>query len=828
MAKSALVIGIGSSGYHMILRALQFHYEFTKNKRPDHCAFMFLDTASQDHEFIRENIISYTKLESDNITAKLNSWKKSTKDNFDMSWVPEESDMKNLHDGADGKPAFGRFCLWAKEQNVRQEINRLYNDLNGDGDTNIYIVGSLVGGTGSGIFLDVAGLVRKETRCRNVYGMFTLPGRQDVGINGKEVGFENAYLSLKTLDYYSKSNKTDAGEEKWYECVMPEGSPISLKEAPFRSVQFFTRDFNSAAASLPDVVSLTESAGFSLALRIMDVTNERAPFQELINERVGDYTGSKNQGIFSTMGMLAIQYPEGLLEEYLATTFIKEKFLEAWSDANYCRMPDGKSRDIKSLTGSIDNKTKKALESAIDIAIQRSRSLLKSDNVDDPIAQEVGNIIEKKYKNDGYESAEDYVFSLFATNNSANLYGSIRSHELTLRDSIVDSLTEYIYAQSLAYPNINVVSNILDFVSKSIQKLIKRWKAKYQIDGTTERWDDIADDIIGSRIGAGRFLYNITTCKYQHLYEAIDGVVQLSYFNNLIPILESIADSLESKDGVAPLRSENHTLPTKNAASMLLQKIEFLLDARKDNSVMKRHGELENRLNGSANPQFIFLYKGESFESDIKTAIGTYSQKKYELKLTDLTSNISLWEFLEKNKEGDLKEKIIDKMTLHVHEKKLFEGNNVVDLMKEKEGSIQKISRILNKGEEEIRALLPAMTQLDVNYNFESHIALKLIVVSDKDSNNPKGIVKNMKSLDPNEINSTYVKLPSLINTVVLYQEYRDLGGEHVFNPLLHLDYQNQVKSDFLKVSAEEHRKNLKFAYLDYNVIANDNNIKIK
>ena len=584
MAKSALVIGIGSSGYHLILSALRYHYEYTKKKEaPNNVAFLFLETASQDSEEIRNGLVSYVKIGSANITATVNGWNASQKKDLDLSWVPSPHEMKDLHDGADGKPAFGRFCLWSELTQVRQMIQSKYQSLGGNVDTNIYIAGTLMGGTGAGIFLDVAGLVRTETGCPNIYGMFLLPSSADLGIAGKEMGFENAYLSLKTLDYYSTSNPQGDGKTQGYYCsVVPTGANIQLNGAPFRHSYFFTRDFNSANASLPDVAALVDSVGFNLAMRLMDITVGQAPFQDLVNARVADFTAHIPNGIFASIGMRVFQYPAGLLEELLATTLIKEKFLDSWSDSQYCTLPDGKKREIGSLKGLLEVKARQTVEVSIEDSIRYCRGLLKNDENRDKIQKVVQSILDKKYLPQGYDSAIDYVCSLFSVSDASNLYGQISNHEMSLRDALVDSLTNFVYKQSLEFPNIKTLKQLLETLANEIRKVTTKWKAQFQIDGTAETWSKEADEIIRNRMQKGALFYTLTACKSEQLYEAVDGVMQLCYFNVAINVMKSIADSIEGKGGCAPLRTNNHTIPTINALDKIANKVLELLDPLND------------------------------------------------------------------------------------------------------------------------------------------------------------------------------------------------------------------------------------------------------
>ena len=168
---SVLVIGIGSTGLAVMERAQQFYYELTKQNSPgSHTAFMFLETDSTRQPKLTPN--GSTEIRScylcdDHVNIKLSNWNKENK----WKWLPSTVKLTNAHSGAGGFPVYGRVALWANETLVSGLISKLYSDINGSPEsTKIYIVGSLTGGTGTGVFLDLAYLVRQCTQCKHIYG----------------------------------------------------------------------------------------------------------------------------------------------------------------------------------------------------------------------------------------------------------------------------------------------------------------------------------------------------------------------------------------------------------------------------------------------------------------------------------------------------------------------------------------------------------------------------------------------------------------------------------------------------------------------------------
>jgi hypothetical protein len=202
---SILVIGVGSTGLSAMEQAQQFYYEFTKKNSPgaNNSAFLYLETDKNRLPKVTPNggtDIKACFLCPQNIDATLNNWQGK------YEWMPTTAQVLNTHSGAAGQPAFGRIALWAEEQSVRNIIQALYNQINGNAQTNIYLVGSLTGGTGTGIFLDLAYLIRQITNNNNIYGMFMLPDKNNVGQTTKDVIYENAYTSLFSIDKYSKAD----------------------------------------------------------------------------------------------------------------------------------------------------------------------------------------------------------------------------------------------------------------------------------------------------------------------------------------------------------------------------------------------------------------------------------------------------------------------------------------------------------------------------------------------------------------------------------------------------------------------------------------------
>ena len=827
---SALVIGIGSTGFRVIERALQYHYEFTKKDKPDNTAFMFLETAKTSSEYIDKNILSFCDISTDDIKATLTAWHQEAKE--DTKWVPTEAEVLNAHNGAGGQPVYGRLALWANENNVREKISKLYNDIQGNASTNIYIVGSLVGGTGSGICLDTAYMVREITGNENIFGMFLLPNRGNIGETKMEP-YENAYTSLKSIDYYSKSDSNG----NWYKCKMPSGISIDYAGSPYRQTQFFTQDFADASAPLPRVEELGQSVGFNLVLRLLDITNVEAPFHRITWDRVVDFSQTVPDGIFSTIGMNVFQYPEGLLEEYFATEQLKKEILDRWSDTENYIIENGERKSIRGGESVIRSKVGSKIQEIIKGAIESSRgsSILGYNNMRMALEYETSIIIEKNYPS-GTLDQDNYIYDLFDARNANRYYAAIHGKSLDIRNNIVEAIARYVEELSNEYQNLTILRKVIQFIGESFEDIIEGWRSKYKLDGTVDGWNKFwGDKLLPERFhNTVLFLSKITFSKSAYYYEALDGVAQLCYFNVLFGVIEQITNSLNSRAGVNPIGTSNSVLlPTIDAVNGMLKKVNKLLKATETNSIMSRHDIIEGQLNGSQNSQFNFLYKSGSFEGDVEHAQGRCDNDGIKLSFKDISTE-SMWKYLKDNDFEKLGSDMIRKSLTFVQNLRLFNDSDIVQIMSELpqyHPKYNKVRSLLNDNNTEIVKTLPAMCRLIDTEKFASHDKLKLLVISDRDENS--GIVSKMKGYQPSsKTGSNYVQLPSMKNTVVVYQEYCYLGtvgGRHkVFNPLTHICYQSQVLDKIKEKGNNFNSNGLRLAYLNAGQITDETNIKIK
>ena len=151
----------------------------------------------------------------------------------------------------------GRLCLWENWENMRATLNRAYgailapgcnnvqtqNDfratpLGADGTINVYVVGSLCGGSCSGMLVDI-GYFCKELFGRERQGLwYFYHVRSRISRTGPAaataVQSANCYASLQEINYYNHI-------ETIYEVTPPSGMRIRSGTPPFDYTMLISR-----------------------------------------------------------------------------------------------------------------------------------------------------------------------------------------------------------------------------------------------------------------------------------------------------------------------------------------------------------------------------------------------------------------------------------------------------------------------------------------------------------------------------------------------------------------------------------------------------------
>ena len=208
-----LNLGFGGTG-HAALSQLKLLYNQSQGKVPPHVGMLYLDTVSPKGQGPGalnnvESVLLQLRDPSEMLRNPANA--------YIHEWFPEIKVQTAVHGAAQIRP-LGRLALHAQPEKLLTQLGNCLdtltdrarlremedgNSIDEQGSFEIYFLSSICGGTGSGILLDVASILKELLRsvpAVRFVGIFLLPGpfRRR---GGTDLVKANAYATLKEIDY---------------------------------------------------------------------------------------------------------------------------------------------------------------------------------------------------------------------------------------------------------------------------------------------------------------------------------------------------------------------------------------------------------------------------------------------------------------------------------------------------------------------------------------------------------------------------------------------------------------------------------------------------
>jgi|GEM_PF-530954 len=330
--KRTILIGLGGTGKEALLRAKRKYIE-TFGEVPPLVKFLLIDTtpAITDRLEITDpdgetKTVALSPDEVLYIEARGASLLPKVNDEI-REWFPPQADLKaNIISGAGQIRALGRLALFANARSVYDCLRELVSDARNykaervskdwryvyepfSPHLTVCVVASLAGGTGSGIFLDVAMILRDMLKDEEqLFAYLLLP---DIYVNrpGTQNVEANAYAALKELDYHMSLQET-------YHYTFG-GRDIEVRKKPFDMVFLVNRE-NRAGKTFNEISDMAELLGLSVFFMSGPLGKEQADlFDNIVMqlaEQQGTYYGRKAH--YASIGAAELQFcPERLITE---------------------------------------------------------------------------------------------------------------------------------------------------------------------------------------------------------------------------------------------------------------------------------------------------------------------------------------------------------------------------------------------------------------------------------------------------------------------------------------------------------------------------------
>jgi hypothetical protein len=755
MATPTIIIGIGTSGLYTLENAQRFYYETYKTNKPKNVEFIYIETNENNRPVGTPigNDITRVYISLDNMAVMIAELKKTCNN---PEWLPSSRDVLDAGMGAGGIRSCGRLALWGRNQqgdnfgNVTNAISNAYANVMqvNNNDTNlatkpaVFITGSLTGGTGSGIFIDMGYLVRHIIpNIDDVFGLFLLPN-EPTAIRGSEVMYGNAYGAIKDLEYYN--NVVHNYKEKW-----PNGFTKDLEVPPYELVQFISQDYQDGSPAIRNLNGLYKMAGMYLFLNIAGIYEKR-------KERLVDAAANDIIGKYGTFGLSAIQFPKDQIQEFVASKLSIE-LLHRLTDSNDYflngqKYPISRPRIIEKMAVVFDG----ILESAFaTLNMVDSKDLLVSIDKD---ATRIN-------KGEIQGSPVEFIISMFTSTKNDKYHALVNNNMNTARNLIIDSIYQQVDTAIQTTENLNYAKIVLDTLIENIQRTLNYWKS-IGLSSQPQNWDN---ELRKLAIGCTKNTYNSVFEHDAVLKDRLNTIFELMKMHLSIRILIDICSHV--REGQIRLQGSSHDLPKLQFFDDLNKKLKALIGQTDDLanggiSFTRRLSDIKGDIDDTTLP-ILRVYHSNDFNKECENARATYVQKSPE-KVRTMTEVININNILNyfKLKQNVQFNEEVYLDFLNAYRGKVEDLNCIEDF---------NIASYINENTDEcIRTARKATSPfLKVNRVFSPSHYLPRFVVGD-DANEITEVLSTFRQNNYNDFSDNpngKKELPELKNIVVFYDE---------------------------------------------------------
>lgn len=778
MATPTIIIGIGTSGLYTLENAQRFYYETYKTNKPKNVEFLYIETNETNRPVGTPigNHITRVYISLDNMAEMIAELKNSCNN---PAWLPNTGVVLAAGLGAGGIRSCGRLAMWGRNQkgdnfgNVINAITNAYakvmhvnnNDANLAAQPTVFVTGSLTGGTGAGVFIDMGYLVRHIIQnVKDLYGLFLLPKEPTV-IRGYEVMYGNAFGAIKDLEHYNKVENNYT--EKW-----PNGFTKNEQVPPYELVQFITQDYQDGAPAISTLSGLYKMAGMYLFLNIAGINSKR-------RERLVDAAGNSLIGKYGTFGLSAIQFPKDQIQEFVSSQLSIELLQRLTDSSEY--FLNGQKRPISraSIKQNMAVVFDGILESAFaTLNTVEARDLLVS------IDKDATRINKGEIKG----SPVEFIISMFTSTRNDNYHALVSNNIKSALNVFVDSIYQQVDNAMQSTENLYYAKFVLEDIVESIERTLSYWK-QIGLSSQTQNWDN---ELRKLAIGCTGNTYKSVFEHDSVLKDRLNTIFELMKMHLSIRVLIDICKHV--REGKIKLEGSNHELPKLQFFDDLIKKLNALIgktDELENGNISftRRLNDIKGDINDTTLP-ILRVYPSNSFSKECEKAKDTYTQRSggNVRSITEVIQQQNILNYLKQRQAGKFNEEVyldfLKAFRLKVDTLNCIEDFNIA-------------SFIRNNTEESVRTARKATSPfLKVNRIFTPSPYLPRFVVGD-DRNEITDVLTAFRNQNYNDFADTIdgkMELTDLKNIVVFYDE----KGNYI--PITDLSYINLMKDAFNNV----------------------------
>jgi hypothetical protein len=665
MATPTVIIGIGTSGLKILENVQRFYYESFGVNKPEYVQYMYIETDSNSE-------VGITPVENEikQVLLSLKEMKTMCKyvQNLGATWVPPLEELSMYTIGAGGVRPNGRVGLWGKNSEQKNYIKvkdaienavRLarspHNPDITDTEPAIFVTGSLTGGTGSGIFIDLAYLIRKTvTNIGELYGLFLLPPIPN-DLEEKAQYYANAYGAISDLNYYNRSDTR-------YKETLPDGEEIDSADAPFGLTQLISQNYVKGDSAISTVDGLYKMAGLNLFMNIIGVKEHR--MARLVDAPPSHY---------GTFGLSGIQFPKDQIQEYVAGK-LSIDLVERWNDSKQYILQGHKETITR-------NDIAEAVKFEWDAIMNDAFHILDSvGNI--TIKNEIKDITNKIIDKEITDPSK-YLFEKFTSRSTNNLYVALQDNASNAVNIIIDRIYKLNNDILNRTENIHYAKTTLEYVTKFIEDTSKFWQT-IGVSSFPKNWE----------VSLEKMIADLNKNNYKHILEhqnvlseriyAIYEFMKMHFLSSkLVDIQENILNKEQSfiSTSNVPLK-----LPKVDTYDKIASELSRVISDKKTMSFSRRMDDIKKDINDDTLP-ILRVYQYGSFDDEFNYALTEFNRNNSYPSKADLIQNESLWEYLSAPDISTLQTLVykdcITKFRILINDKKCVKDYDVTKYIKE-------------------------------------------------------------------------------------------------------------------------------------------------
>lgn len=637
MARPTILIGIGSGGLRSIEAAWKLSQEVVETERPI-VEYIYLET-DKSNQPVSSDIV-YSSLTLNNAQATIKALENDL--SCTSSWLSGQNIPTNVFAGAGGAPVVGRLTIWdsvnrnsfvTKLQDALKRVclHTLEKPL-------VYVVGSFGGGTGSGVFLDIAYLIR-DTLSNNVelQGLFLIP---NLGLSDHVI-YSNTICCLKELEYYNDNQhefpfRWSANPPKGYEAI----------NTPYDLIQIISAAYNE---KLPPVSygKLHEEAGIFLYLNALGLYDVR-------RKSLVDAASNLIIDKYTTFGLAAIHYPESDIKEIIGNKFSAEMLGHIIDDDQYFDKHHNDFKELSAATPHIVNNVKRSFDNEFTQILRQwcnQISIVDLGNTN-PVEIHIKNLAHTLASgNYSYDEKRKLLYNLFKV--GGEYYKQLMSLSTTYAlDEIINLIIKKISTCLEEYNNINIAITELEAIESVLRDIQNFWNVNGYTSNSAQ-WEENLKKHITQEVLPMPFTYK-TLFEQEKVYAdritfiLLYGLSMHVFSDNLSRIIAGIRGA-NNQLSTAVTTSEGKPLPTIVKLKELKGVIAHVID-NPNNAMHLSCIQVEKSLIAKlsvegSNIAYIYPYGAlnqtlDKVDMDYRTK---YGQHRF---IKDITGNNDLYSFL--------------------------------------------------------------------------------------------------------------------------------------------------------------------------------------